>query len=377
MRLGLAAALLVVVVAGCGGTAANSARSPVAAVSPTSTAASSPSPSTSPTVTPSAAPLLVIADYTYTAEQVRLANLDANDTAVVRGIYDGVVGGQVIVVDGLSLKTLNRNGSVRKLGTLAAQPSGIDPGAISVKPDLSQWLYTVPDNSWTSRIHLGSATGDRVVATIPSPDGNAFYQAYAWTTTGTYFVKHATGIGGVGPFLEYNFPLARFDIATGRMTEVTPTCYVYAVLDEGATVCRAAYTDSHLQIRTQSGLTITMQVTLGASAGVGSAFARVRVSPDNSRLVASRNSSTGPLVNYQMAVAGLTETTANPFGAVDYVPDTWLRDGRLVADHQCWPADSGGGTCNAALDGTYIFSADGSTHSLFYKLKSGMVVSSI
>jgi hypothetical protein len=62
------------------------------------------------------------------------------------------------------------------------------------------------------------------------------------------------------------------------------------------------------------------------------------------------------------------------FGPIDYVPDTWLPDGRVVADHQCWPSETDGGPCNASLDGTYIFSADGSSHSLFFKLANGASV---
>lgn len=380
MKVGLAA-LLIAMVAACGGTAGKSAQSPAAAISPLATpvasaspmASASASPSRSPSPTPLATPtgtLLVIDDFVNS--QVRLARLDARDTAAVAGHYDGVVSGQVIVVNGTTLETLSRSGAVRKLGTLAGQPSGIDPG-VAVKPDLSQWLYTIPDDSWTSRIHLGSASGDRVVATIASPDGNQFYQAVAWNTGGIYFVRQATGLGGVGPFLEYHFPLVKFDLATARMTDVSPTCYEFAVLDEGTMVCRGTYNDSHLEVRTQSGLTFSIQMTIGTD----TAFARVHVSTDNSRLIASRDGNSGAALNYQMATAGLTDSAAKAFGPIDYVPDVWLPDGRVVADHQCWPADMGGGPCNTALDGTYIFSADGSTHTLFYRLKTGQVVNYI
>jgi hypothetical protein len=380
MKVGLAV-LLIAMVTACGGNAGRSAQSPVAAVSPaaTSVATASPtasasaapslSPSPRPSPTPLATPtgtLLVIDDFN--SSQVRLARLDAFDTAVAIGHYDAVVNGQVIVVNGTALEALSRSGAVRKLGVLAG-----GTGAVAVKPDLSQWVYTIADNSWTSRIHLGSAAGDRVVATIPSPDGNAFYQAFAWNASGVYFVRQATGLGGVGPFLEYVFPLAKFDLATGRMTDVSPVCYAYAVLAEGTMVCRGVYNDPHLQVRTQSGLTYSIQITTGTN----TAFARVHVSADNSRVIVSRNGATDPKVNYQMAVAGLTSSTASAFGPLDYIPDTWLPDGRLVADHWCWPSDIGGGPCNTALDGTYIFSADGSTRTFFYKLKAGQVVNYI
>ena len=302
--------------------------------------------------------------------EVRLARLDAVDTASAKGQFDGIASDRVLILNGTALETLAANGALRTLGRLAAAPMWTGPGTVAVKPDLSQWLYTVTDTSLTSFVHLGTPSSDRVVATVSSPDGYTFYPAYGWNVTGAYLSKQPTGLGGVGPFLEYHFPLVKFDVASGRMTDVSPVCYAYALLDDGGTLCRASSTDTHLQVRTQSGLTLTMQATLGAAYHD---FARVHVTPDNSRLVLSRSTSS-TTVNYQMAVAGLTESTATPFGAVDFVPDTWLPDGRLVADHLCWPADMGGGSCNASLDGTYVFSADGRVRTLFYKLSNAGVV---
>jgi hypothetical protein len=370
----LTPALLAVVAAGAcgGGQPSGLAVTPNAAMSPgaNATATSSATPAQQPGASPTAAAdvRLVIQDYAKT--EIRLARLDATDTAAVKGQYDGIVSGRVVVVDGTTLEVLDRNGALRKLGTLATGPTFGEPGAVAVKPDLSQWVYTVADQAWTSRVHLGSAAGDRVIATIPSPDGNAYYQAYGWNASGPYFVKEATGLGGVGPFLEYHFPLVRFDVATGRMTDVSPLCYAYALLEDGGIVCRATYLDTHLQVRTQSGLSIAMQVTLGPAY---QDFARVHVSPDSSRLVASRNASAGA-VNFQIAVGALTDSTVTAFGPIDYIPDAWLPDGRLVADHLCWPAEMGGGSCNAALDGTYILSADGKSRTFFFKLVNSAVL---
>jgi hypothetical protein len=75
-----------------------------------------------------------------------------------------------------------------------------------------------------------------------------------------------------------------------------------------------------------------------------------------------------------MAVADLAASSAHVLGPLDYVPETWLPDGRVVADHECLPVEWGAGPCDTKLDGTYIFSADGSTHSLFYKLVGGAYV---
>ena len=371
------------IVAGCGGTAGTPSHTPLAAVSPTaSSPSSSPAASASPSSSASASTVpgpagteLVISDVAN--NQVRLARLDATDTATVTGLFDGVVGGHVIVINGTALESLTPPNTLRKLGTLAGPTEWLGPGTVAVKADLSAWLYTVPDSSWTSTIHLGTPDGDRIVATLPSPDGNAFYQPFAWNASGAYFSRQATGLGGAGPFLDYRFPLERFDVSSGRMTDVTPTCIAYAVLDEGTMICRSSFADSRLQVRTQSGLTISIQVTLGTGTGTNSAFWHVLVSPDNSRVVVTRNGAKDPTINYQMAVAGLTESTASAFGPLDFLSGAWLPDGRLVADHVCVPTEWGGGPCSGSLDGTYIFSSDGSTHSLFYKLKAGVVVASV
>ena len=143
--------------------------------------------------------MLVIDDFNNS--QVRLSGLDALDTAVVAGNYDGVVNGEVIVVNGTALEALSRSGALRRLGTLAAVPSWTGAGTVAVKPDLTQWMYTIAGDNLTSRIHVGSAAGDRVVATIASPAGYDFYQAFAWNASGVYFSRQATGLGGVGPFL--------------------------------------------------------------------------------------------------------------------------------------------------------------------------------
>jgi hypothetical protein len=355
--IGFAAGL---VVAACG------AQTPVATVTSPTSPAPSASPAASPTINP-ADLRLVIEDYSL--GQVRLARLDATRTAVESGLYNGVVQGQVIILKGSVVEAMDRTGAVRKLGTLAATPNCCGSPTVVVKPDLTQWVYTVTGSSWTSIIHLGTSAGDRVVATVPSPDGNAFYAPFAWNPSGVYMVREETGLGGAGPFLEYHFNLAKLDLSTGKVTDVTPACIAYLVLDDGTIVCRTSFTDGRLELRSPSGKTSVLQVT-GAADG---AFSRVLLSPDGKRLIAASNASKAA-VNYQMVEAGLSDASSKAFGPIDYVPDTWLPDGRIVADHQCWPSDMGGGTCSTSLDATYIFSADGTTRTLFYKLKTGMVV---
>jgi hypothetical protein len=359
-------ALAAMLLAACGATNQNASNpSPVAG---TPTAAASTQPSASAAQRPSPAPVdprLVIADFTRV--QVRLARIDATDTATVNGRYDGIVSDQVIVLDGTTLQALNRNGTVTKLGQLAATPDWVGVGTVAVNPQLSQWVYAIRDNASNAAIHLGTPTSDRVIATLPSPDGNAYYQPFAWNASGVYMVRQPIGIGGAGPFLEYRFPLAKFNVTTGRVADVSPQCIVHQVLDDGTMICGRTNVGGQIEVRSPSGHSNLIQLAPGGGA-TADAYISVSVSPDHTRLIAGRNGSKDPVINYQIAMADLTSSSAHAFGPLDYVPDAWLPDGRVIADHRCAYVDWGGGPCNASLDGTYFLSTDGASQSLFFKL---------
>ncbi len=307
----------------------------------------------------------------FNAQEVRLAKLNATDTASVKGAYYGIVDDHVIVRDGATLEALSRTGTLTKLGRLAVVPNQSGPDTVVLNPNLSQWLYATTDNNWTAEIHLGSATSDKIIATIPSPDGNAFYRPFAWNASGIYMVRQPVGLGGAGPFLEYHFALATFDMKSGHVADVAPSCIAYNVLDDGTMICGQAST-ANIEIRSPSGKVNVIKVATGA--GTDAAFIDLVVSSDNKRLLVARNGSKDPVINYQMAVADLTSSSAKAFGSLDYTPGAWLPDGRVVAAHACAYSGWGGGPCDTRLDGTYLFSANGTSHSLFFKLTHGSVV---
>jgi hypothetical protein len=368
----IGAALAAMVLVACGATGQSASSQSPAAETPSlaPTPGASPSPSTSPT--PAEADLrLVIADYIHL--EVRLARLDATRTATVKGQYDGIVGGNVIVLNGTTLELLSRNGTVKKLGVLAAKPDWVGVGTVVVNPQMSQWMYATHNDASTATIHLSSATSDRVVATLPSPNGNAYYQPYAWNSSGVYMVRQPIGIGGAGPFLEYDFPLAKFDLTSGHVTDLSPQCIVHGVLDDGTVICGQPSVGGEIEIRSPSGQSHVIKLATGGGPSDGP-YVRVYVSPDHTRLIAGRNGAKDPVINYQMAIADLTSSSAHAFGPLDYLPEAWLPDGRLVAEHQCAYSGWGGGPCDAKLDGTYIFSANGTTHSFFFKLAVDAVV---
>ncbi len=367
----LSAAVAVVLLAACGGASpAASVHSPTASVATTSA-----SPSAGATASPSSSDIrLVIEDVQ--GNQVRLARLDARDTAKVAGSYQGIVNDHVILLNGRILESLDRSGTVRKLGQLAPSLSGFDNGRVAVSPDLSRWIYTLTDSRFTTHIHLGTATTDSEIAAVTAPATDTSYAGFTWNASGVYLTQQPTGLGGAGPFLEYRFSLAKFDLNSHKVTIVSPTCTVYAVLDDGTMICRRSFADGRIDVRSPAGQSHFIQMTIGGAANTTDAFAyiKVAVSADNKRVIAGRNGAKDPVINYQMAVADLTSPTAGAFGPIDYLPDAWLPDGRVVATHACAYVDWGGGPCNASLDGTYFFSPDGSSRTLFFKLTHGAVV---
>jgi hypothetical protein len=314
--------------------------------------------------------LLVIQDYS--RGEVRLARLDAVDVETAKGQVQSMIGASVILLNGTCLQLMNRGG-VSTLSHLPAPPSGSGHD-VFLSPDLSltQWIYALVDTNQTSHIHLGTSSGDTVIADIPSPDGNASWVPFAWNASGIYLVRQPTGIGGAGPFIDFRFEIAKLDRSSGRLVAISPSCAAYRVFDDGTMVCRSS-TPGNIEVRSPSGQSHLIQVTSG-STGTNVAYNRVTFSPNGKRVIVAHNGAKDPVINYEMAAADLSASTATSYGPMDYVPDIWLPDGRVVADHMCVYSGFGGGPCNQGLDATYVFSSDGTSHTLFYKLASGSQV---
>ena len=131
--------------------------------------------------------------------QVRLARLDARDTAKVAGKYEGIVNDHVILLNGRVLESLDRAGTVRKLGQLAPTLSVLDTGRVAVSPDLSRWVYALTDSNFTTHIHLGTPTSDIELAAVPPPAVQSSFTGFAWNASGVYLTEQPTGLGGAGP----------------------------------------------------------------------------------------------------------------------------------------------------------------------------------
>ncbi|MDQ2960214.1 MAG: hypothetical protein M3R48_04095 [Candidatus Dormibacteraeota bacterium] len=335
--------------AGCGagaGTAGTASTAP--SMTPTAGAA---------TVTPTPSPpLLVVAQQLPTSSVVRLVRLDATDVASTSGTFVSVTDGAVVVLDGVTLKTIAYAGAVQTMGTLVAAGDSSSVGGVVVSPDRSQWLYSVFSfSTLQSIIHLGSATSDRVLTTLTSPDGNGYLAPFAWNASGTWLDLNATGIGGAGPFLTYFFPLWRFDLSTFKATPVSPQCRIVALTNGGTELCES-----------ETGYTTVPPRGAPRAVAVARPTAFEVLSPDGTRVALARNGGTSASESYQMATFAV-DSTVSDFGPADFVPTAWLPDGRLVATHSCIDAGFQGAPCDTSKNGTYIFSADRTSSTLFFR----------
>jgi hypothetical protein len=306
---------------------------------------------------------------------VRLARLDATDVGVMTGQFIGVFNDEAVALNGRQLTAMAYDGATTLLGLLAGAPAA-GAGGVVLSPNLSQWLYTMTSDSQslTAQVHLGSATGDRVVATIPSPNGNGIFAPYAWNSSGVYLDLQATGIGGAGPFLDYHFPLYRFDVSTGAVSQVEPACVGYDVLNSGAFIC--ALNPSGLQ--SSGGLEIRSSNAHDQIVEVKGPFAAVTLSPDASRLALVSLGGTSADSEYQIKAAQIKSLVLADFGPPGYVPEAWLPDGRLVAREMCLVASDSPTACDASNDGkTYVFAADGSRSTFFFRLGQGVRIADV
>src|SRR5437773_10002175 len=123
---------------------------------------------------------------------------------------------------------------------------------------------------------------DSEIAAVPAPATDTSYAAFTWNASGVYLTQQPTGLGGAGPFLEYRFSLAKFDLNSQKVTIVSPTCTVYAVLDDGTMICRRSFAEGRIDVRSPAGAThfLQLMIWLPGNRTVGIPSLQVAVSAD-------------------------------------------------------------------------------------------------
>jgi hypothetical protein len=285
----VAAALSLVLLAGCG-----AASTPPSATPRVAKSAASPSPSPSPSATPSpsptsAGPYIV----TWDGGAVSLLTTDGSVVAKAPAVQpwptiesDVVIGRSgVYFLNGTTIadariERLQPDGTVTTVGTLPPIPPSVDGNqpdfSVDVSPDGSQIVVgslvavssvvnqvTYEPETYTSELWL-STNGSTPVSVLKQTGTFGSLLPFAWTPAqGIYAADLPWGIGGAGPYLDYTaFGAVRIDPSTWGVTS-NGTC---ALSDSGAvdaltgnTVCLSGGTGSGLFAVTVSGKTTKVQ----------------------------------------------------------------------------------------------------------------------
>ena len=240
----------------CGGSAS---ASPTVTTSPSE---GTPSSAVTPTPTPAAAPVVLTAitrSSDGTVAELHLVRLDGTAVASVAipdnvwNLYLPVVGRHAYFVDGDAVKAVAGDGSVTTVGTLTLPNMSSQWSSavgIAVSPDESQIAYgyatgiNTSANTYASRVFVEAASGSPHQLIDESTDAYGFLLPFAWSTSGLWVTHTPLGLGGAGPFLNYQSMNASLvDPLTGAVGPMQTNCRfpnATSVRPSGAAACIAA-----------------------------------------------------------------------------------------------------------------------------------------
>ena len=356
-RLAVGVLLLLIGVAGCGGST-NRGTSATVAGSSSKTGSSS---------TASAKPILIaVAEvptggYNAGPTPVRFMQPDGKEVGrvtVKQGVTEvaAAAGSRVFVLEenGI-LKAVHRDGSVEDLGNLGDR----SPSRFTVSPDGHRWMWGTFDGQ-TSQVHLaGDGLAPRVVA--ESHGNERAIQPYAWTPVGAFLVDSPVGIGGYILFNPAPGPVRRVDLTSFTTSPVAYTdhCAFSDMSRDGTIACfppSANQNSRSLSLIAPNGSARTIQLAMPRFAQDGGAY----FSADGSQLTvggATSAGTSGQPEQYGTDVVTTKDASIRRLSTDGVRPSdelragTWLDDGSLIV----WrPDDAAGGP-----PGVFVVSASG------------------
>jgi hypothetical protein len=166
--------------------------------------------------------------------------------------YLPVVGGHAYFVDGDTVRAVASDGTVTAIGTLALADMSSMYGSevgIAVSPDESQFAYgyavgiNTSANTYASRVFVETAGGSPRQLIDRTADVNGFLLPFAWSTRGLWVTHTPIGLGGAGPFLNYqSINASLVNPATGAVGPMQTSCRLpnaASVRPSGAAACIA------------------------------------------------------------------------------------------------------------------------------------------
>ena len=302
MRAGALVVLLLLAVAGCGGSTPAANRSPIASTaSPGASAGGSATPSARPSSAPSPttgpASLVRCTRAVPAGDTLVIGTVVGNPTVVVRDIqdpanartlctFDGATQAQQFVSAGIvAYETLDHKIVEASLsggpGTIVASyTQGFDSGLYAFSPDGGALTY-INGHDW----HLASASSDRVLTTMPALPGRGVSatqddEYLAFSSDGQYVAWFQTfRTGGTGA------------TAPGQIRKVSDGSLVYSA--SGMTMAVWASVPSRLFFRDMTGAVKRWDATEGVTSMTTLQWIRPRASPDGRWIAYTFPTSTG------------------------------------------------------------------------------------
>jgi len=352
-----AAAILALGVAGCG-----AAATPKPHQSPTPSARASSSPAASEKVLG----LITESGPVTGTPTIDITGLDGS-TLATKGLASdslaALAGGPkgAYFTSGYQLMLLDTHGTVSTLGSVAVAPasnssafqlgSGID--ALAISPQGNQWAFlsttTAPNSLLVAQVWLGGTnltphlllntteTSSSLPAEFPQGFG---YSLLGWGRDGVVVAEIPSGVGGAGPFLDYNVDVFFVNPSTGAETPIAnvSNCPLSAFTSAGGYGCALLASsgggDQSIEVGLPGGQVKFFALpsnTIAGNVAFDPTSAKVAYGQVNLNCAGCSGSMAVELAAIQMEVGTIKSGSAHPLGPLGLTPAAWLPDGRIAA----------------------------------------------
>jgi hypothetical protein len=331
--------------------------------------ASTPSGARPPTPTPAVTQVALTATTRSsdgTVAELHLVRFDGSVVASV-AIPDSVwntnlpvVGLHAYFVDGEVVKAVAGDGSLTAVGTLSMPDISSlysSEVGIAVSPDESQIAYgyavgiAVSANTYASRVFVEAAGGSPHQLIDDPADAHGFLLPFAWSTRGLWVTHMPVGLGGAGPFLNYQaINPSVVNPTTGAVGPMQTSCRfpnAMSVRPSGAAACIPAPNQPRSVRVTLPDQSIRILVDPAPSLQLGDLIVRsdgTGVALGTSMGISSQGSWSYGTVEVGNSAEG-TWTAIGPRGTL---PVTWVDANRILVGHAVGDGPS------SAFDGVFL-----------------------
>jgi len=343
-----------------------------------------PSTSPSPSARPPAPTLGLVATTTTASGNSSLDLISLSGTTLGSTALPSADGGAVAAgpgggyyTVGYQLMRLGSTGAVTTEGTVALPPSGSGItgvpssgfGTLAISPSGAQWAYVLNYTDPSTQISVaqiwigGSNRAPRLLvnsqetpATLPAEFPGGFsYQLLGWVSRGVVVAEQPYGVGGAGPFLDYNVDSFFLNPTNAVQTPIenVPNCPLSGWTGSGIYACALAGSpgpDVSIQVGVPgsavSSVALPADITAG-SAVFNPAASQLVYSELNGNCSGCGGSIANEFASVQMELLNLAGGSSSALGPAGLMPAAWLPGGQIAALQ--YSADAAGSLSHALV----------------------------